>query len=170
MLTVLADTTLVQWLGSLEGWQAGLAQFSSLVATLISIVWAVVHKHRQRRAAAWEAADKPVAPTVKPPPLPAVDPRLEHMAKQLAEVTAWSLDDARAEVRRLQAEVSELKADLAAAEKFGNELQRAVIAADNRAYRAIEELKEHKRASTSGVTTRSATITPLRPPAKREPA
>lgn len=168
MLAVVLDVA--SWLGALDGWQAALTSFGSVAATLVGIVWPIVHAHRKARAAAWERADKPVAPTVKPPPLPPVDPRLEHMAKQLAEVTAWSLDDARAEVRRLQAEVAELKADLSASEKFGNELQRAVIAADNRAYRAIEELKEHKRASTSGVTTRSATITPLRPPAKREPA
>lgn len=162
------DTSLVQWLGALDGWQAALAQFGSVAATIIGIVWPIVHAHRKARAAAMERADRPVAPSLPRSSVPPVDARLERIARQLAEVTAWSLDDARAEVRRLQFENAELKADLASAEKFGTELQRAVINADNRAYKAIEELREHKRASTSGVSTRGATITPLRPPAKRE--
>lgn len=170
---VLESSSLSQWLGALDGWQAALTAWGTVLGTLVGIVWPIVHSYRKQRAAAMERADRPVAPTPVPPARPSLPPvhaQLDRITRQLADVTAWSLEDARVEVRRLQFENAELRRDLEAAERYGDQLSRHVISADARAAAAVAELREHKRASTSGVSTRSATITPLRPPAKLEQA
>jgi hypothetical protein len=162
------DTNIVQWLGSLDNWQAGLVIFGSVTATGVSVVYKVVHAVRKARAEAWEAADKPVAPTIKPPALPPVDPRFEALAKQVSAVAAWSLEDARDEIRRLQKENALLRWEHDEANQVIRDLERAVASADHRAQVAVTELTEYKRATTSGMVTRPSKITPLRPPAKRE--
>jgi hypothetical protein len=167
-MSTFLDTSVVQWLGSLEGWEAGLVTFGTLAGTVISTVWPVVRAFRKQRQEAWEAADKPVAPTIKPPALPPVDPRFEALAKQVSAVTSWSLEDARDEIRRLQKENALLRWEHDEANQVIRDLERAVASADHRASMAVTELTEYKRATTSGMVTRPSKITPLRPPAKRE--
>jgi hypothetical protein len=167
-MSTFLDTSLAQWLGSLESWEAGLTVFGGLVGTAITTVWPIVRAFRKQRQEAWEAADKPVAPTIKPPALPPVDPRFEALAKQVSAVTSWSLEDARDEIRRLQKENALLRWEHDEANQVIRDLERAVASADHRAQVAVTELTEYKRATTSGMVTRPSKITPLRPPAKRE--
>lgn len=168
MSTFLNTSSVVAWLGSLENWEAGLVTLGSIAATVIGTVWPAVRAFRKQREAALLAADKPVAPSVKP--LPPLDPRFDALARQVSAVTEWSLEDARSEVRRLQKESALLRWQLDDAHTAVRDLERAVASADHRAQMAISELRENKKAMTSGVLTRASAsnITPLRPPAKRE--
>jgi hypothetical protein len=166
-MSTFLDTSVAAWFGSLESWEAGLVTFGSLVGTVVGTVWPIVRAFRKQREAALAAADKPVAPTLKPPPLPPLDPRFEALAKQVSEVTAWSLDDARNEVQRLKKEVALLKWQKDESDLTIRTLECAVASADYRASKAETEL-ERLQSKTSGVGKKAGTITPLRPPAKRE--
>lgn len=191
MLSVCLSGTIMQWLGSMGDWEAALTVFSAIVVAGAGPAFKIVYAVKRARRDAWEAAEaearaeEEARKSVKVMPVvrvsPTLEDRLDRMAHRLGDIEAWTIQEARSEVHRLQEELrnkseshdatkellTKSAYDLVIAKARIRDLERAIISADTRAARAVEELKEHKLASTSGVSTRSATITPLRPPREK---
>lgn len=193
MLSACLSGTIMQWLGNMGDWEAALTVFSGIVAVGAAPAFKVVYAVKRARREAWDAAEaeaksedarKAVGIQQAIRVSPTLEERLDRISHQVTEVTAWTVQEARSEVHRLQEELrnkseshditkellTKAAYDSVVSKARIRDLERAIIAADTRAAAAVEELREHKRASTSGVSTRSATITPLRPPQQKDRA
>lgn len=174
-----AITAAMKWLGALSGGEALATSAGAFIATVIGICWPVVRAVRKQRKLDMEAIG-PVAP-MAPAPAPAALPA--ELAEVVRAMGEWSLSEARARVRELEAlerrlrgEIDKLRADLEDANGDNVRLSRAVAsanlalehathdrdAAEARARSIADELRQLKVELSSGYHG-SAAVTPLRP-------